>query len=56
MKTILSWGKLVLALFSDTHNLHRQAKKIKGISENSIGWIFSRWANKTMQEDLSVAT
>ena len=31
-------------------------REIKGISINSDGWIFSRWANKTMQEDLSVAT
>ena len=28
----------------------------KGISIHSGGWIFSSWANKTMQEDLSVAT
>ena len=29
---------------------------LKGISKNLIGWIFSVWANRTMQKDLSVAT
>ena len=28
----------------------------KGISKNSTGWIFSVWAKRPMQEDLSVAT
>ena len=28
----------------------------KGTSVHSVGWIFSKQANRTMQEDLSVAT
>ena len=27
----------------------------KGISKNTIGWIFSAWTKRTMQKDLSVA-
>ena len=27
----------------------------KGISKKSIGWIFSEWTKRTMQEDLSEA-
>jgi hypothetical protein len=29
---------------------------LKDISKKSIGWIFSVWAQRPMQEDLSVAT
>ena len=34
----------------------RILKKRMGISKNSIGWFFSGWAKRPMQEDLSVAT
>jgi sulfite reductase alpha subunit-like flavoprotein len=30
-------------------------EKLLGISKNSIGWIFSVWAKRPMQEELSVA-
>ena len=30
--------------------------KLMGISKKSGGWIFSVWAKRPMQEDLSVAT
>ena len=44
------------AVFQKIPMQNPEYKKQMGISKNSIGWIFSVWANRTMQEDLSVAT
>jgi len=49
-------GKRKIADATGERAYFRRGKRLKGISEKSTGWIFSVGANKTMQEDLSVAT
>ena len=44
------------SLFFGVFPYKADPKSRKGISNNSIGWIFSGWAKRPMQEDSSVAT
>ncbi len=53
---LMNLGNIQFPFHKELVVLLETGRIFKGISKNSIGWIFSEWANRPMQEDLSVAT